>query len=60
MKLKIGQFTVDVKVKDTVLAERNNLMDTINFLNRTSMAFDRAAEAYKAQGYKAISADYEK
>ncbi len=60
MKLNIGEYTVEIKAKQTALSERNNLMDTITFLNRTSMAFDRAAEAYRAKGYNAISADFEK
>lgn len=60
MKLNIGQFTVEVKAKDTVLSERNNVMDTITFLNRASMAFDRAVEVYKSKGYTAMAADFEK
>ena len=60
MKLNIGEYTVEIKAKHTALSKRNNLMDTLNFLNRASMAFDRASEMYKAQGYNVISANFEK
>lgn len=60
MKLNVGMFTVDIKVKNTTYSERNNLMDTISFLNMASIAFDKAAELYKSKGYDAIPEDFEK
>ena len=60
MKLNIGEFTVEVKAKNTAFSERNNLMDTISFLNKASIAFAKAAENYKVKGYNAISEDFEK
>lgn len=60
MKLTIGEFTVEVKAKNTALSERNNLMDTITFLNRASIACDRAAEVYDSKGYPALAEIYRK
>lgn len=60
MKLNIGEFTVDVKAKHTTFSERNNLMDTINFLNKASIAFAKAAAEYNSKGYIALSEDFDK
>ena len=60
MKLIIGNFTVDVKAKNTIYSERNNAVDVISFLNMASIAFDRAADAYKAKGHVYVAADFEK
>lgn len=60
MKLNVGMFTVDVKVKNTRYSDRNNLLDTISFLNMASIAFDQAAKMYKSEGYEHISEDFEK
>lgn len=60
MKLNIGNYTVEVKAKNTTFSERNNLMDTIAFLNTASIAFSRAAEVYKSKGHNAIAADFDK
>lgn len=60
MKLNIGEFTVDVKAKNTKLSERNNLMDNISFLNKVSIACARAAECYESKGYPSLAADFEK
>ena len=60
MKLIIGNFTVEVKAKNTRYSERNNVVDAISFLNMASIAFDRAADAYKAKGNVYVAADFEK
>ena len=60
MKLIIGDFTVEVKAKNTRYSERNNVVDVISFLNMASIAFDRASDAYKAKGHVYTAADFEK
>lgn len=59
MKLTVGEFEIDIKAKDARFRDRNNLMDTINFLNMASIAFCKAADAYTEAGYKAIPAQYQ-
>ena len=59
MKLKAYNYAIDIKVKNVNFSERNNLMDTISFLNMASIAFQKAADAYKADGKKFIAADFE-
>ena len=60
MKLKADNYVIDIKVKNAVFSERNNLMDAIGFLNMASIAFQKAADAYKADGREFIAADFEK
>lgn len=60
MKLKAGNYTIDIKIKNIIFSERNNLMDTISFLNMTSIAFQKAADAYNADGKVFIASDFEK
>ena len=60
MKLKADNFVIDIKVKNAVFSERNNLMDAIGFLNMASIAFQKAADAYKAEGREFIASDFEK
>lgn len=60
MKLKANNYVIDIKAKNVLFSERNNLMDTMNFLNMAAIAFDKAAEAYKANGKEFIAADFAK
>ena len=60
MKLVVGNFTVEVKAKNTVYSERNNVVDAFSFLNMASIAFDEAAEVYKANNRPFIAEDFEK
>lgn len=60
MKLKANNYAIDIKVKNVVFSERNNLMDSIGFLNMASIAFQKAADAYKADGKVFIASDFEK
>lgn len=60
MKMVIGNFTVDVKARNTKYSERNNVVDAIGFLNMASIAFNKAADAYKADGKEFIAEDFEK
>lgn len=60
MKMVIGNFTVDVKARNTKYSERNNVVDAISFLNMASIAFDKAADSYKADGREFIAEDFEK
>ena len=60
MKMVIGNFTVDVKAKNTKYSERNNVVDAIGFLNMASIAFNKAADAYKTDGKEFIAEDFEK
>ena len=59
MKLKAGNYAIDIKVKNVNFSERNNLMDAISFLNMASIAFQKAADAYKADGREFIASDFE-
>lgn len=60
MKLKADNYAIDIKVKNVNFSERNNLMDTIGFLNMASIAFQKAADAYNADGKEFIASDFEK
>ena len=60
MKLKAANYTIDIKVKNVIFSERNNLFDTISFLNMASIAFQKAADTYKADGKEFIASDFEK
>ena len=60
MKLKAYNYAIDIKAKNVSFSERNNLMDTISFLNMASIAFQKAADAYKADGKEFIASDFEK
>ncbi len=60
MKLKADNYVIDIKVKNAYFSERTNLMDAIGFLNKASIAFQKAADAYKADGREFIAADFEK
>ena len=60
MKLKADNYAIDIKVKNVNFSERNNLMDAIAFLNMASIAFQKAADAYKADGKEFIASDFEK
>ena len=60
MKLVIGDFTAEVKSRNTRYSERNNAVDTIAFLNMMSIACDKAAQVYKAQGHEYTAADFDK
>lgn len=60
MKLKADNYVIDIKAKNACFSERNNLMDTIGFLNMASIAFQKAADAYKADGKEFIASDFEK
>lgn len=59
MKLKAGNYAIDFKAKNITFSERNNLMDTISFLNMASIAFQKAADSYKADGKEFIASDFE-
>ena len=59
MKLKANNYVIDIKAKNVIFSERNNLMDAISFLNIASIAFQKAADAYKADGKEFIAADFE-
>lgn len=56
MKLMIGEYEVDIKVKDARFNERNNIVDTISFLNEMSLAFYKASEMYKRDTCEALAA----
>ena len=43
MKLLIGDFEVDIKAKVPQRNARNNLLDTMYFLNNLSIAFAEAS-----------------
>ena len=60
MKLVVGNFTVEVKAKNTRYSERNNVVDAFSFLNMMSIACDRAAEVYKARNMQFTAQDFEK
>ena len=59
MKLKTGNYAIDIKVQNVNFSGRSNLMDTISFLNMASIAFQKAADAYKADGKEFIASDFE-
>lgn len=59
MKLKTGNYAIDIKVKNVTFSERNNAVDVISFLNMASIAFQKAADAYKSDGKEFIAADFE-
>lgn len=59
MKLKADKYVIDIKAKNSTFSERNNLMDTISFLNMASIAFQKAADAYKSDGREFIASDFE-
>lgn len=59
MKLKAYNYEIDIKAKNVTFSERNNLMDAISFLNMASIAFQKAADAYKADGREFIASDFE-
>lgn len=58
MKVKVGNYDIDIKVKNTLFSDRNNLMDTISFLNEVSLAFGHAAEEFEASKRSAIAEDF--
>ena len=60
MKLKTGNYAIDIKAKNVTFSERNNAVDVISFLNMASIAFQKAADAYKADGKEFIASDFEK
>ncbi len=60
MKLKANNYAMDIKVKNINFTDRNNLFDTIGFLNIASIAFQKAADAYKADGKEFIASDFQK
>ena len=60
MKLKADNFAIEIKVKNVNFTDRNNLFDTIGFLNMASIAFQKAADAYNADGKEFIASDFEK
>ena len=60
MKLKALNYVIDIKAKNVSFSERNNLMDAISFLNMASIAFQKAADSYKADGKEFIACDFEK
>lgn len=60
MKLIIGDFTAEVKAKNTRYSERNNVVDTVYLLNLMSIACGRAAQDYKEKGYEYMAADFDK
>ena len=59
MKLKTGNYAIDIKAKNVTFSERNNAVDVISFLNMASIAFQKAADAYKADGKEFIASDFE-
>ena len=60
MKLKATNYAIDIKVQNVNFSGRCNLMDTISFLNMASIAFQKAADYYKAYGKEFIACDFEK
>lgn len=60
MKLVVGDFTVEVKAKNTRYSERNNVVDVFDFLNMMSVACDKAAEVYKARNLQFTAQDFDK
>ena len=60
MKLKADNYVIDIKAKNSTFSESNNLMDTISFLNMASIAFQKAADVWKADGKEFIASDFEK
>lgn len=60
MKLKAYNYAIDIKVQNVNFSGRSNLMDAISFLNMVTIAFDKAADAYKADGKEFIASDFEK
>ena len=58
MKLMIGDFEVDIKAKVPQRNARNNLLDTMYFLNNLSIAFGEASAKYKIDGYPALAKEF--
>lgn len=55
MKLTLGTFEVDVKVKGIADKTKNNTQDAVFFLNTLVSAFDAASQFEEGQGYKAMA-----
>ena len=61
MKLTLGNYEIDIKVKSTIGEERRcNKTDTMYFLNRLSSAFSEAAILEYQRGFAAIAKESEK
>ena len=60
MKLMIGDFEVDIKAKVPQRNARNNLLDTMYFLNNLSIAYAEASAKYKIDGYPVLAKKFNK
>lgn len=58
MKIKIGEFEVEVKAKGIVSSEKYNERDTQFFLNELSVVYREAAMFQEGQGRQAIARNY--
>ena len=56
MKVKIGDYQVNITAKNDTLKSRK---DTLRFLNTLAIVFNEAAELNDKEGYKAVAAEYE-
>lgn len=59
MKLTVGSFEVDVKVKGIANKTKNNTDDAVFFLNTLVSAFDAAAKFEAGQGYHGLERQYD-
>ena len=58
MKIKIGEFEVEIKAKGIVSREKYNEEDTQFFLNELSVVYQDAATFEDGQGYQAHARNY--
>lgn len=59
MKLVIGDFEVEVKAKRKG-TDRNNVLDTMFFLNNASMAYTAAYLQFKSEGHPYMAEEFRK
>lgn len=58
MKIKIGEFEVEVKAKGIVSSEKYNERDTHYFLGELLLVYQEAAKFQEGQGFQPIARNY--
>lgn len=59
MKIKINQFEIDIKAKDTLINDKYNQKDTEAFLTLLATAYQNAYIHLKGNGYDSTAEYYQ-
>ena len=58
MKIKIGDYEVEIKAKGVYNKEKFNKQDTMSFLNELSIVYTDSSKFNMGQGYQALAKCY--